>query len=52
LRKQDKPTYTIVKAYRVVSLLSCFGKVIEKVVATWIASFCESSETNEVFHRG
>ena len=49
LRKQGKPTYTIAKAYRVISLLSCFGKVVEKVVATWIASFCEN---NDVFHRG
>jgi retron-type reverse transcriptase len=49
LRKQGKPTYTIAKAYRIISLLSCFGKVVEKVVATWIASFCEK---NDVFHRG
>ena len=49
LRKQGKPTYTVAKAYRVISLLSCFGKVVEKVVATWIASFCEN---NNVFHRG
>ena len=49
LRKQGKPTYTIAKAYRVISLLSCLGKVVEKVVATWISSFCEN---NDVFHRG
>lgn len=49
LRKQGKPTHTVAKAYRVISLLSCFGKVVEKVVANWIASFCE---TNGVFHRG
>jgi hypothetical protein len=49
LRKQGKPTYTITKAYRIISLLSCFGKVVEKVVATWIVSFCEK---NDVFYRG
>jgi hypothetical protein len=49
LHKQAKATYTIAKAYRAISLLSCFGKVVEKVVETWIASFCE---TNDVFHRG
>jgi hypothetical protein len=49
LRKQGKPTYTVAKAYRVISLLSCFGKVVERAVATWIASYCE---TNEIFHRG
>jgi hypothetical protein len=49
LRKQGQPTYTVAKAYRVISLLSCFGKVVEKTVATWIASFCK---TNNVFHQG
>jgi hypothetical protein len=49
LRKQGKPTYTAAKAYRVISLLSCLGKVVEKAIATWIASFCESGD---VFHRG
>jgi hypothetical protein len=49
LRKHDKPTYTIAKAYRVISLLSCLGKVVERAVATWIASYCE---TNEASHRG
>ena len=49
LRKQGKPTYTVSKAYRVISLLSCLGKVVERAVATWIASYCEA---NEVFHRG
>jgi len=49
LRKLGKPTYKIAKAYPVISLLSCLGKVVEKVVATHIASFCE---TNAIFHRG
>jgi hypothetical protein len=49
LRKQGKPMYTAAKAYRVISLLSCLGKVVERVVATWVASFCE---TNGVCHRG
>jgi len=49
LRKQGKPTYAAAKAYRVISLLSCLGKVVEKVVATWIANFCEREDT---FHRG
>lgn len=49
LQKYDKPTYTTVKAYRVISLLSCLGKVVERAVSTWIASYCKS---NEIFHRG
>jgi hypothetical protein len=48
LRKQGKPTYTIAKAYRVISLLSYLGKVVERAVATWIASFYE---THEIFYR-
>jgi hypothetical protein len=49
LRKQGKPLYAIAKAYRVISLLNCLGKVVEKVATTWIASHCE---TNRVFHKG
>jgi hypothetical protein len=49
LRKQGKPTYTAAKAYRVISLLSCLGKVVEKAIATRIASFCERED---VFHKG
>lgn len=49
LRKQGQPTYTVARAYRVISLLNCLGKVAEKVAATWIASYCEKNET---FHQG
>lgn len=49
LRKQGKPTYAVAKAYRAISLLSCLGKVVEKVAATLIASYCE---TEGVFHQG
>lgn len=49
LRKQGKPTYAVTNAYRVISLLSCLGKVVERAIATWIASFCEK---NEIFHTG
>jgi hypothetical protein len=49
LRKQGKPTYAVAKAYRVISLLSCLGKVVERAVATLIASHCE---TNNIFHQG
>jgi len=49
LRKHGKPTYSVAKAYRVISLLNCLGKVVERAVVTWIAFYCE---TNEIFHRG
>ena len=34
LRKPNKPNYTIPKAYRVISVLNCLGKVTEKTIAT------------------
>jgi hypothetical protein len=49
LRKQCKPSYAIAKAYRVISLLNCLSKVVEKMEVTWIASYCK---TNGVFHKG
>jgi ribonuclease HI len=42
LRKQGKTDYTQIKAWRVISLLSCLGKVIEKLAAGLIADWCES----------
>ncbi|ODM14957.1 hypothetical protein SI65_09709 [Aspergillus cristatus] len=45
LRKPNKTNYSLVKAYRVISLLNCLGKVVEKMVATQIAEFCEQKQT-------
>ena len=36
--KPNKPDYATVKAYRPISLLECFGKVLEKVVANRFTS--------------
>jgi Reverse transcriptase (RNA-dependent DNA polymerase) len=33
-----------VKAYRVISLLNCLGKVIEKVAATALSRLCKEKE--------
>jgi Reverse transcriptase (RNA-dependent DNA polymerase) len=33
-----------VKAYKVISLLNCLGKVIEKVAATALSRLCEEKE--------
>ncbi|KAJ5453717.1 uncharacterized protein N7458_004673 [Penicillium daleae] len=43
LRKLDKPDHTLVKAYRVISLLNCLGKVVEKIAAEAIADHCEAT---------
>jgi hypothetical protein len=39
--KPNKPDYGITKAYRVITLLNCLGKVVEKVAANAIAEACE-----------
>ena len=44
-----KRDYSMVKAYRVISLLNCLGKVVEKVAADAISSYCEAAG---VLHRG
>lgn len=41
--------YMSVKAYRVISLLNCLGKVCEKVVADILAKWCK---VNHVLHTG
>jgi hypothetical protein len=37
LPKRDKPDYSSPKAYRVISLINCLGKVLEKILATRLA---------------
>ena len=37
--KQD---FGFVKSYRVISLLNCLGKVVEKVVAGSLSQYCET----------
>jgi hypothetical protein len=39
--KPKKPDYRVAKAYRVITLLNCLGKVVEKVAANAIAAECE-----------
>jgi len=38
--KPNKPDYGVAKAYRVITLLNCLGKVVEKVAANAIADEC------------
>lgn len=45
LRKPNKPNYTLVKAYRVISLLNCLGKVVEKIAAEAISNYCETTKS-------
>jgi hypothetical protein len=42
LRKPGKPIYIVAKAYRVISLLKCLSKVVEKLAAELITDFAEA----------
>ena len=40
--KPGKDDYSMAKAYRVISLLNCLGKIVEKVVAMLVSVHCET----------
>ncbi len=42
MEKPNKRDRTSVKSYRVISLLNCLGKVVEKLVARQLSEFCEA----------
>ncbi|KAH7551111.1 hypothetical protein BM1_09985 [Bipolaris maydis] len=44
LRKPNKPDYSIPKAYRVISLLNCLGKVLERLVARRLGALAETTD--------
>ena len=41
LEKGGRRDFSLVKSYRVISLLNCLGKVVEKVVAGLLSGHCE-----------
>ena len=43
LKKQNKPDYTAPKAYRIIALLNCLGKISEKIIATRLAYLAETT---------
>ncbi len=43
LKKPSKPDYSIPKAYRVISLLNCLGKVSERILAQRLAYLAETT---------
>ena len=47
--KPGKEDYTLAKAYRVISLLNCLGKMVEKMAAELISAHCEALNK---FHLG
>ncbi|KAH7557896.1 hypothetical protein BM1_05168 [Bipolaris maydis] len=44
LKKTSKPDYSIPKAYRVISLLNCLGKVLERLVARRLGALAETTD--------
>src|SRR5690606_653438 len=46
--KPNKPDYKVVKAYRIVALLNCLGKIAEKLVACRLSTLCE---TYQLLHK-
>ena len=42
MEKLNKRDRTLVKSYRVISLLNCLSKVVEKLVAIQLSEFCEA----------
>jgi len=43
LKKSGKPNYSLPKAYRVISLLNCLGKVSERILARRLSYLAETS---------
>jgi len=51
LKKSGKKRdYTMPKAYRVVSLLNCLGKISEKILAKRLADLAESPDSDLLYH--
>jgi hypothetical protein len=44
LRKLQKPTYDVAKAYRPIALLNTLGKVLEKIVARRVSALAEEHD--------
>ena len=44
LKKSGKPNYSLPKAYRVISLLNCLGKVSERILARRLSYLAETSD--------
>lgn len=49
MKKPNKPDYSISKSYRVISLLNCLEKLVEKIVATALSNFYKEKK---LLHKG
>ena len=48
LKKQDKPDYSLPKAYRIITLLNCLRKIAEKIMATRLSYLSQVSELLDI----
>ena len=48
LKKQRKPDYSLLKAYRIITLLNCLRKVAEKIMATRLSYLSQVSELLDI----
>lgn len=44
IKKSNKRDQTLVESYKVIDLLNCLGKVVEKLVIQKILQFCETKK--------
>jgi hypothetical protein len=44
LKKEGKPDYSALKAYRMITLLNCLGKVSEKIMTTRLSYWAETTD--------
>lgn len=43
--KPNRASYDMAKSYRMISLLSCLGNVVERVVVELLSRHCEGGDT-------
>ena len=52
LKKPNKSDYSLPKSYRILTLLNCLGKIVEKIVANRLAYFGENSNLLDIEQMG
>ena len=52
LKKPNKPDYSNPKAYRIITLLECLGKISEKIIANRLAYYASLVETTDIQNMG
>ena len=48
LKRRRKPDYSLLKAYRIITLLNCLRKVAEKIIVTRLSYLSQVSELLDI----